>query len=77
MIPVRYSKVNSGETGASNSDTSFDASAPEASADKGAGGLTPVELGGLREKPLMEPSSMSTETLKLFSGRKNPFSFWA
>ena len=25
-----YSKVNSGETGASNSDTSFDASAPEA-----------------------------------------------
>lgn len=42
-----YSKVNSGETGASNSDTSFDASAPEASADKGAGGLTPVELEGV------------------------------
>lgn len=42
-----YSKVNSGETGASNSNTSFDASAPEASADKGAGGLTPVELEGV------------------------------
>lgn len=41
-----YSKVDNGETGESNG-ANFDAAMPEAAADKGAGGLTQVELEGI------------------------------